>query len=106
MKKLGKFFIRDGKATIVGGWVARLLALAAIIAVIGTGLNNIFGWAILIVSGVVILVFGMASGAQALGLKPFTKDPLNWRKTKESYKNNDASPIKKPGVIARLFGRK
>jgi len=89
MNKVGEFFIKDGKATQLGGLVAQLLAFAAIVAVIGFGYNDIFGWLILSISGVVILIFGMAYGAQALGLKPFTNDPLGWRRAKETYKEGD-----------------
>ena len=105
MRKLLEFFIRDGRTTNLGGMVAQLLALAAIVAVIGFRLNNLLGWIILIVSGIVILVFGIAGRAEALGLKPFTNDPLGWRKAKETYQNDEV-PAKKPGLIARLLGRK
>jgi hypothetical protein len=40
----------------------------------------------LITSWVAILVFGVAAKAEALGFKPFTNDPLGWRKAKKSYK--------------------
>ncbi|MFA7293544.1 MAG: hypothetical protein WC023_15000 [Rhodocyclaceae bacterium] len=106
MNGLGRFFIKDGKATQLGGLVVQLLALAAIVAVIGLGYNNILGWLILSASGTAILVVGMAYGAQAIGLKPFTNDPLGWRKAKKSYENEGTNSASKPGLIGRLFRRK
>jgi len=106
MKKILSFFIKDGQSTPIGGLFAILLAISAIALVVRLQLNNVFGWTIIVISGVVILVFGIAGKAEAIGLKPFTNDPLGWRKAKATYQDEESLPAKKPGFIARLFGRK
>ncbi len=86
MRNFFGFFVKGGQTTSIGGLVVMALALAANVLIIGMGLNNILGWAVLIASWIAILVFGVAAKAEALGFKPFTNDPLGWRKAKESYK--------------------
>ena len=86
MRNFFGFFVKGGQTTSIGGLVVMALALAANVLIIGMGLNNILGWAVLIASWIAILVFGVAAKAEALGSKPFTNDPLGWRKAKESYK--------------------
>ena len=86
MRNFFGFFVKGGQTTSIGVLVVMALALAANVLIIGMGLNNILGWAVLIASWIAILVFGVAAKAEALGFKPFTNDPLGWRKAKESYK--------------------
>ena len=73
------------------GWVVITLSAAVIFCVVHYRLNNFFGWFLLFVSCTLIAIFGVAGRAEALGLKPFTNDPLGWRKAKESYKADDVS---------------
>jgi len=89
MKKFIRLFVKNGQTTPIGGLVAIMIALVSIVLVIGFRLNNMFGWSILVISGVVIFIFGVAGKAEALGLKPFTNDPLDWRRAKETYKEGD-----------------
>ncbi len=105
MRRILKFFIQDGQTTSIGGLVAILIAIAAIVLVVGLRLNNAFGWAVLVISGIIILIFGIAGKAEAIGLKPFTNDPLGWRKAKATYEDDASEAKAKRGLIARLFRR-
>lgn len=106
MRGFLRFFFRDGQTTLIGNIVAQASAWSAIAIVILSGFNNVFGWIVLVASGMVILIFGIAAKAESLGLKPFTNDPLGWRKAKATYQDGEPLPASKPGFIARLFGRK
>ena len=92
MKKL---LVQDGRLT----WIAEIiLGFVVLLGLFGIPIFNIPFW-LAIPVGVVALIAGavlMFEGrATALGLKPFTNDPLGWRKAKESYKadatSNDVS---------------
>ena len=91
MKSFLQFFIKDGRSTTLGGWVVIALSAAVIFGVVHYRVNNFFGWFLLFLSCTLIAIFGVAGRAEALGLKPFTNDPLGWRKAKESYKADAAS---------------
>jgi len=106
MKKVLEFFVRDGKPTVIGVWVTTLTSVIAIALVIYFRVNNWFGWAILASAGVLLVISGTAAHAATMGAKPFTNDPLGWRKAKATYQDEESLPAKKPGFIARLFGRK
>lgn len=94
MKQAFRFFIKNSRITVLGGWLAQLSGLAAIILVIYLKQNNLVGWTILVLSGLIIVIFGFAAQANSLGLKPFTNDLLGWRKAKESYKVKNDEPNK------------
>ncbi|MDO8774744.1 MAG: hypothetical protein Q7K57_39775 [Burkholderiaceae bacterium] len=41
------------------------------------------------IGGILLIGFaGVSAKANTLGIKPFTQDPLGWRKAKESYLSN------------------
>ena len=91
MKVLFGFFFKDGRAT----WYGRLIAMGGSIltmyCVIHFRFNNVFGWVLLIASWITLAIFGLSGRSEAIGLKPFTNDPLGWRKAKKSYKTDAAS---------------
>jgi len=86
MKNILKIFLRDGNTTILG---------AVLLVALGFGLAYLsleyFASRLLKVLGLSIglaiaAVGGFSGRADSLGLKPFTSDPLGWRKAKDSYK--------------------
>lgn len=61
------------------------------------------GWLfwLLMLSGAAIAKVSAYGGlAEKFGYKPFTNDPLGWRKAKESYLNKDTEEELKPSVDA------
>jgi hypothetical protein len=83
-----RFFFKNGKATWYGRLIGMVLPILVIYGVIHSRLNNFMGWLLLIVACIVFAIFGLSGRAEALGLKPFTNDPLGWRKAKKSYKTD------------------
>jgi hypothetical protein len=94
MKVLLRFFFKDGRATWYGSWSAIVLSILVIYGVIHFRFNNVFGWLLLIAAWITLAVFGLSGRSEAIGLKPFTNDPLGWRKAKESYKKGDQKEAK------------
>jgi hypothetical protein len=86
-----KYFVHEGRLTVLAELVLGALVL---LGLIGIPVFNLPIW-IAIPIGVVSAVAGavlMFEGrATALGLKPFTNDPLGWREAKKSYQN-DSEP--------------
>jgi hypothetical protein len=90
-KKLFHGLFIDGKLTLAGGG---LLLIAGIFTIY---LSFAF------LPGAILKVLGASTGlamaavagfggrAQGLGIKPFTNDPLGWRKAKKSYKAQEDS---------------
>lgn len=91
MKK-GLFFL-DGKLT----WKTELL-LITVVALGWFGVPYLYKISIwlafpfFIVSVLAALILMFEGTASAIGLKPFTNDPLGWRKAKKSYKKDESSP--------------
>ena len=86
MKKL---LLEDGRLT----WVAEIiLGSVVLFGLVGIPFFNLPLWLAIpiglaaLLAGAVLMFEGRAA---ALGLKPFTNDPLGWRKAKESYKTED-----------------
>jgi hypothetical protein len=103
MKVFFRFFFKDGRATWYGSWTGIIGSILVMYGVIHFRLNNVFGWFLLIAAWIVLMVFGLSGRSEALGLKPFTNDPLGWRKAKKSYQGDEASkessidePLDKP----------
>ena len=94
MKPLLRFFFKDGRATWYGSWLAIIGSILVMYGVIHFRLNNVFGWILLVVAWIVLAVFGLSGRAEAIGLKPFTNDPLGWRKAKASYKEGEQADDK------------
>jgi hypothetical protein len=90
MKIFYRFFFKNGKATWYGRLIGMILSLLAIYSVVHFRLNNIFGWLLFISAWIVFAIFGLSGRAEALGLKPFTSDPLGWRKAKQSYQTEES----------------
>lgn len=82
---MSRFFLVDGKLTLLSE--ALLLGLV-LFGFLGIPFFNMPLWLafivglVAIISGAVLMFEGRAT---AIGLKPFTNDPLGWRKAKESY---------------------
>lgn len=88
MKKL---LVQDGRLT----WITEiLLGSVALFGLFGIPFFNIPFWLAIpiavaaFLAGAVLMFEGRAT---ALGLKPFTNDPLGWRKAKQSYKSEPAT---------------
>ncbi len=94
MKCLLGFFFKNGKATWYGRLVGMLGSILVIYGVIHFRLNNVFGWFLLVAAWIVLMVFGLSGRSEAIGLKPFTNDPLGWRKAKKSYTPDPATEEK------------
>lgn len=76
----------DGNLTALGG---ALVAIVGAIFVIGSAAYASNKWLFILGVFVGVLIISIASAslkALVLGVKPFTSDPLGWRKAKESYK--------------------
>lgn len=86
-----RVFIKDGVLTFFS---EVLLVALVLLGLFGVPYFNIplWGaipiWLVSIISAGLLMFEGRAT---ALGLKPFTKDPLNWRKAKKSYEQ-DSTP--------------
>ena len=89
MKSVFRKFICDGNLTFLG---------AVCVVLAGFGLVYVsleyFGSLTLKVVGLslglgIASIGGFSGRAKALDLKPFTNDPLGWRKAKESYKTQE-----------------
>jgi len=91
MKVLLRFFFKDGRATWYGRLIAMCGSILTMYCVIHFRFNNFFGWFLLIAAWITLGVFGLSGRSEAIGLKPFTNDPLGWRKAKQSYKE-EATP--------------
>ncbi|WP_138922382.1 hypothetical protein [Hylemonella gracilis] len=85
MKKA--IFIRDGKLT----WIAEIVLISVVVfGWYGVPyLNQISFWlalplgAVSLIAAFTLMFEGRAS---AIGFKPFTNDPLGWRKAKRTYR--------------------
>ena len=105
LKKLSP--IKDGRLTPVADKLFGAIGVGAALSLyfFFDSLDGAWFW---IVASIAV-IFGYGSAWAGLmhkwGYKPFANDPLGWRKAKESYLSDEA-PTKKPGLIARLFGRK
>ena len=87
------FFILDGKLTKKGKNIFTVIGLAAAYGVwyfIGD-MSDIRFWLCVIIG----IVFGYgtvwAGWMEKWGYKPFTNDPLGWRKAKASYRNKESA---------------
>jgi uncharacterized membrane protein len=83
-------FIHEGRLT----WKAEVVLLA--VAALGWfGVPYLYKFSIwlalplFIVSVVAALIMMFQGRASAIGLKPFTNDPLGWRKAKKSYEKKE-----------------
>jgi hypothetical protein len=88
MKKL---FILDGKMTDFSSVLVVVITFGGIL---GTLFYQPPFWVGVVLISVSLLVgaIGIAAGAsESVGAKPFTNDPLGWRKAKKSYKSDAGS---------------
>lgn len=91
MKKL---LVSDGSLTLTA---QLLLGCVTLLGFVGIPLFDIPLWLAIplgflsLVSGSILMFEGRAA---AIGLKPFTRDPLNWRKAKKTYEQGDGSSEK------------
>lgn len=100
-------FIKDGVLTPFAKNISAVIAIGLIAYIHFFGdFDNFWTW----ILASIAVVFGYGSAWAGLmhkwGYKPFTNDPLGWRKAKATYQDGESLPASKPGFIARLFGRK
>jgi hypothetical protein len=83
-------FIKEGKLTVFAEVLLIALVLLGFfgIPILGMPLWLAIPLGIVSVLSAGILIFEGA--AASIGLKPFTNDPLGWRKAKQSYKEEAA----------------
>ena len=88
----------NGNLTALGG---TLLAIGGTVIVICSAAYSFNKW--LFIFGIFIGVFMLAIASASLkslvlGIKPFTNDPLGWRKAKKSYETQeDSDKVPKKG---------
>ncbi len=85
------YFIRDGKMTDLSSLLCIVITFGGIL---GTLYFQPPFWLGVIIFGVSILVGAIgtaAAAAESIGLKPFTNDPLGWRKIKRSQPQSSTS---------------
>lgn len=95
MKSFSQRFFNSGNLTFLGALCVVLFGFGLIfisLEYFSTLTFKVLGLSV----GLGIAAIGGFSGrASALDLKPFTNDPLGWRKAKESYKAQKDSAIEK-----------
>ncbi len=77
--------VKEGR---LRGWLSNLLFCGGL-GEMGAAILLLSGWKLYValVAGLVaVSISSFEAKARVLGLKPFTNDPLDWRKAKESYK--------------------
>lgn len=98
MKLKPEFFVRKGNLTLTS---------ALILVVFGFGLSYIsleyapfiFLKVVGLAVGLAIAAIGGFSGrAKSLEIKPFTNDPIGWRKAKENYLKKNAEEELRPSL--------
>jgi hypothetical protein len=86
-------FLIDGKLTTFGQLCVSLSGVTIAVASIAYASSKwlfVFGFVV----GVLMVGFvGVSAKAQVLGLRPFTSDPLGWRKAKSTYTENQAVEV-------------
>jgi hypothetical protein len=92
MKFISRYVMREGNLTLMGaiafvtvGFGIAYLALEYLPSPLLKAIGMALGLAIAAVGG-------FSGRAKALDLKPFTNDPLGWRKAKKSYKADSEDP--------------
>ena len=98
--------IKDGVLTPLAKNTSASIAIGLIVYIHFFGdFDNCKTW--LLASAAIVFGYGSAWAGlmQKWGYKPFTTDPLSWRKAKKSYSAEKARLTRKPGLLARLFGR-
>lgn len=97
-----RHLINDGRLK----WLAEIIfGSLALLGLIGIPLLNIDLWLAIPIGLVSLFSAGvlMFEGrSAAIGLKPFTDDPLGWRKAKKSYEA-DAAPTREHGKNTEDF---
>lgn len=88
MKKL---LVQDGRLT----WIAEIfLGAVVLFGLLGIPFFNVPFWLAIPIGVAALLaaaILMFEGRATALGLKPFTNDPLGWRKAKKTYWTDVAS---------------
>jgi len=87
-------FIKNGKFTFAAECC---LIVIVLLGGFGIPLLNMPIWLAIPVGGLAIISAALLffeGAAVSVGLKPFTNDPLGWRKAKESYKKGDQTEVK------------
>lgn len=86
-----KWFFVDGNLTFWGGVSLALIGTCTVIGSIAFATSK-FLFLLGVLVGVLFLGIASASlKSLVLGIKPFTNDPLGWRKAKKSYETKEDS---------------
>ena len=97
MNLITRYVVRDGNLTLTGavafvalGFGIAYLALEYLPSPIFKALGLAVGLALAAIGG-------FSGRAKALDLKPFTNDPLGWRKAKKTYQVDPEAPDENKG---------
>ena len=84
-----RFFFFDGKMTNLTSVLVVAITFGGILGVLYFQPPFWFGVGVLAVSILIGAIGAVSGAAESLGLKPFTNDPLGWRKAKKSYQADE-----------------
>ena len=92
-----RFFIHAGKMTDLSSFLVIVVTFGGILGVLYFQPPFWIG-VVVIVASLIIGSIGIGAGAaESIGLKPFTNDPLGWRKAKQSYTEKPSEQIEPAG---------
>jgi hypothetical protein len=85
------YLIRDGKLTDLSMVMATVITFGGILGTLYFQPPFWLGIIILVTSFMIGAIAAISAKAQTFGLKPFTNDPLGWRKIKQSQPPSSTS---------------
>lgn len=86
-----RFLFVNGKMTSFSSVLVIAITFSGILGVLFFQPPFWLGVGILAVSLIIGAIGAAAGAAESIGLKPFTNDPLGWRKAKKSYETEESS---------------
>lgn len=85
------WLFRDGRLTAMGTAVLGLVGVGLVAYTLLLADSFLLGVLSFIVGCSLLGFAALSNNAASIGLKPFTNDPLDWRRAKKSYEQ-DATP--------------
>ncbi len=90
-----RYFIHDGKMTDLSSFLVVAITFGGILGTLYFQPPFWLGILFISVSLIVGAIGGAAGMAESVGSKPFTTDPLGWRKSKKTYQTKDTPSLEK-----------
>lgn len=84
-----KIFIKDGNLTGIAALLSLTLGFLTLFITFKFVTTKFWAMFGLLLAFLFLLLAGYSGRAKALGLKPFTNDPLGWRKAKKTYEQKE-----------------